>query len=182
VWRKIAVILTLCILAQGQTSRIDLAANVKGILPSANGGSPISEVEVTADWANSTTTASNITGMSWSIAASTINTFDCWWVVDTAGTTTGLQIGFTGPASPTSVNVLVEMATSTTVDAARTFKTLAAFSSFTTATTSAGATKQLWRLSGVIINGTTAGTIQAQGKSNSTTAVNVRKGSVCRVH
>ena len=68
--------------------------------PAGGGGGP-TYVVTTADSASTASTAyQNITGLSWSLAASTRYAIECEILYAASATTIGLGIGWTGPASP----------------------------------------------------------------------------------
>lgn len=137
---------------------------------------------VTTNVTNSTTTPADITGLSWSLAANTEYGFAC--TITHLGTaTSGPRFNLNGPASPTTVAIRYQRATSATAD---TTSTLTAFSASaqTAAITSSGNTTVLVsKFNGVIINGANAGT--AQFMLTSSTAgqtVTVYRGSFCDVY
>lgn len=134
-------------------------------------------VRLTADSSGfTTTTLANLTGMSFSVAAST----DYWFrfvIPVTLGMACGVGAAITCPASPTSIyyRMAVSNVTATT-------ETLAfGFASAATITTAASATTNaiVW-LEGTLANGANAGTLQVQLKRGSGgTGVNVvaKKGA-----
>ena len=114
----------------------------------------------------------SITGLSWSIGASENWSYDIALIMSsTAGTTVTFQL--TGPASPTTV-ALAGFGTAATGSVVA-----GAFSSATgTITLGTTASDNVIRLSGTILNGVNAGTVQLQFNAAST--VNVLNGSWLR--
>lgn len=133
---------------------------------------------LTSQYTNSTTGFTNVTGgnsLSFAVAASTNYTATCHLYYQAAATG-GLNIEFTGPASPTSVIYGLN-----DPNAATTFNSSVAtsFSSslgqaITTATTNFDAT-----VSFSIINGANAGTVQMLAKSSAAAQLQIQAGSYC---
>ncbi len=126
---------------------------------------------------NSTTTPTNITGLSFSIAAGEVKGFHA--VIIHQGTaTSGPRFNVKGPASPTTVAIHYHRGTSATAD---TISTDTAFSTSaqTAAITSGGNTGILvTEVYGTVINGSNAGTVQFQlTSSTSGQTVTVYRGS-----
>lgn len=126
---------------------------------------------------NSTTTPTNITGLSFSIAAGEVKGFHA--VIIHQGTaTSGPRFNVTGPASPTTVAIHYHRGTSATAD---TISTDTAFSTSaqTAAITSGGNTGILvTEVYGTVINGSNAGTVKFQlTSSTSGQTVTVYRGS-----
>ena len=69
------------------------------------GGSPVF-VELTSDWSTSdNTTLQDITGLAVAMAANTDYRVEAYLIYSTTATATGSELGATGPASPTRVNL-----------------------------------------------------------------------------
>lgn len=117
------------------------------------------------------TTSGNCTGMSWSIAASALQTASCVVYGSTSAGSTVADLGFTGPASPTSVQI---GGAGIEINPASGFGTAFAYANSTSG--------QITTFTLLIQNGTTAGTVQLQIKDNTggdTATVNA--GSYCIV-
>lgn len=143
-----------------------------------------STVRLTADSSTFTTqTLANLTGMSFSVAASSDYYFK-FVIAATAGAARGIGVGVTCPASPTgmyySATIFGHAANSgTAVDAAVTSFAAASGTRLFNSPT-AGLTTILVVVEGILANGTNAGTLQFQcSQGGGGTAVNVvaKKGS-----
>jgi hypothetical protein len=137
---------------------------------------------VTANVTNGSTTMANLTGMVWSIGASKKYKIECDFIYQ-AASTGGLQIAFTGPASPTQVEYCMHADSSATALNDGTACTPAANASFATKV-GAGVVATIntnfpARFSGVIENGTSAGTLQVQFASAAAVNTIVERGSSC---
>jgi hypothetical protein len=129
---------------------------------------------------NSTTTMVSITQLAIPVLANTQYVMDFTVIFQSAVTTTGIQFGFTGPASPTSVLIVSEtQLTDTTwqVATARAFGNLTASTGVTTININ-----YLARIKLLLVNGANAGTVQIQFASEvAATAVLVKRGSMVSV-
>ena len=137
---------------------------------------------VSADQALSSTTATNITGLSWTEAASTTYNFYCQIIV-TNGATSLLRLGLNGAASPTAWNVNYKFnTTAISTDVSIGAAAPTATATIAAVTASVLTTGTVYRIQGSVVNGTTAGTLQFHGTA-STNAITstVRKGSYCLV-
>lgn len=133
---------------------------------------------------SASTSQTNATGVSWSVAANTNYQFFCDLIsntVETGSSGGGLAIQFTGPASPTSIQYGSIFSYATTVAGGAT-----AFSSVITpipagtlnTTVSALAT----HIAGALLNGANAGTVQlqfAEATGTASTSTTLKKGSFC---
>lgn len=135
-------------------------------------------------YTNATTSFSSVTGLSFSVEASTNYVMSCQLTYQGSATTAGLKVQITGPASPTAVaiNFTQTATTSGTVAATFTSESATAFSSALsdtlaiTATTNMPATLTLG-----LVNGTNAGTIQVQAAAAGTGTVTIQPGSFCQL-
>jgi hypothetical protein len=136
-------------------------------------------VVLTAQYTNSTTTFTNLTGgnsFAFPVAASTIYTGTCTLYYQAAATG-GLNIEFTGPASPTNVTYSLMLPVSASAFAGSSVATAYSTSlgnAVTTATTNFPATVTF-----SLINGANAGTLQMLAKSSAAVALQVQTGSFC---
>jgi hypothetical protein len=134
-----------------------------------------------ANVTNSTTSAANVTGLSWPVLANTEYGFHC--VISHQGVATaGPRFGLSGPASPTHVAVRWERATSATAEVLSTDNAFSD-SAQTAAVTSGGVTTPVvTRAYGHIINGANVGTANIHLTSSAATnTVTVFRGSYCDV-
>jgi hypothetical protein len=139
---------------------------------------------LSADWSNSTTTATNI-GISFTVSASGgISSFECMLVTDTTDTSTALRVGVIhGTITSYVYTVLYEQPLGTTADEARNLVTKTNPTQYTAGSTSAGTSPQVFIIRGSIVNNDSSSrTFQLKGKSNNSSAVNVRAGSYCLVY
>jgi hypothetical protein len=136
---------------------------------------------VTANVSNSTTTMANATGLSWPIAASHNYYLSCSLIYQSASTSGGLKLAFTGPASPTQVEYCLNNGTSATASANSC--TAAANTSFGTVVGSTvvglATTNLPANFFGTIENGANAGTLQLQFASVASVSTTIERGSVC---
>lgn len=136
---------------------------------------------VTANVTNSTTSMANVTGLSWPLVANRQYYLSCDLIYQAAATG-GLQLAFTGPASPTQVEYCVQEAISTSTFAGDSC-TAAANTSFATkvgaGVVSTANTNLPARFYGTIENGANAGTLQIQFASAAAVATIVERGSAC---
>jgi hypothetical protein len=144
-------------------------------LPAALGGT----VQLTSQYTNSTTGFTNVTGgnnLAISVAANANYTGSCRLYYQAAATG-GLNIEFTGPASPTNIIYsLLDIGSSTTIVNA---SVATAYSTslgavVTTATTNFPATVTF-----SLQNGANAGTLQLLAKSSASVQLQIQNGSFC---
>lgn len=137
-------------------------------------GNPQRKV-LAAQYTNSTTTPSNVSGMSFFIGKGQVLTVTCHLYYQAAATG-GLNVQWTGPASPTAVIYGLSnpiSITGTDNDVATAYSTLIG-NVVSTATTNFDAT-----LSFSTTNGTTAGTIQLQAASSAAAQLQIQANSYC---
>jgi len=143
------------------------------------GGGGKTLVRMTADVSNSTTTGANVTGLEMTVNANTTYSFNCYLIADAAATTTGIQISMNGPASPTQFTAKIHgfSASGTSV-----FTNINAYENYQANTASAGTTRTVFVIEGVLKNGANAGTLIPRFRSEvAGSAVNIRAGSWCEV-
>lgn len=141
------------------------------------GGGP-TYVVTTADTTNATTSYANITGMVIPVSASTRYRISCVFPYDANATTTGMGIGWTGPASPTLTRGLMTSGlTSATVGGT----TSAGNDTGGVTTASVATTNNVAHFEGIWSNGANAGNVQFRVKSEIAiaNAIIVRTGAVC---
>lgn len=138
-------------------------------------------VVTTADSASAAvTTYANITGLSWTVNASTRYDIECKILYAASATTIGLGIGWTGPASPliTSGQMVAGLSGGITVGG-----TVSIGNDTGLATASSVATAgNIATFHGFWSNGTTAGTLQMRFKPETATAsgIIIKAGSWCK--
>lgn len=137
-----------------------------------------SYVVTTADTTNATTSYANITGLVFNVLAATRYRISCVIPYDANATTTGIGIGWVGPASPTLTRgIMTGGLTTQTVGAT----TIAGNDTGATTTASPATTLNVAHLEGIWLNGSNAGTIQLRVKSEVAiaNAIIVRTGAMC---
>lgn len=134
--------------------------------------------KVAADITNATTTSQN-TGLSFIAAVNGSYTFTAVIMYASPVTTAGIRVSVTGPATPTMAVAVVEtQLTASTWNV----QTLASYAAGTATTTVDVATAvRMVRVTGVIVNGSTAGAVNIQFASSTTVAIAVKKGSSLQV-
>jgi hypothetical protein len=134
---------------------------------------------LTSAYANATTTASNVTGLSFSAAANTNYSWTCDLYFQGSAGTAGLDITVTGPASPTSVFYSYDEGSGVT---SANSGVASAFATKIAGSASVAATKNLHaRVTLGLINGANAGTVQLQGSATGAGTVTIQPGSFCRL-
>lgn len=156
---------------------VSLTADVTGTLPVANGGERSTMMRLAANSALSTTTFTNLTGFSMSLAASTNYSFLCRFFttanaatvgvqfeIDYSGTLTAGQVNFQGPGTATTLLWISDTTASFTFQP----------------TASQGNVAGTVELSGTLeVN--TSGTLQFQHASETATLTTVLRGSFCEI-
>lgn len=123
------------------------------------------------------TSFADVSGVGLAVDASTSYRFEFWLLMDSNATTTGIDISVNGPASPTAIHYEVTNWSSATA------QRVAGEAAYDTVTTpnvnSSGATTRLYRIIGIFINGSNAGTLIARAKREAVgSGPNARAGSV----
>jgi hypothetical protein len=135
---------------------------------------------LTSAYTNATTGATNVTGLSFALDASTSYTGSCHLIYK-AASTGGLAIDFTGPVSPTLVTYGLNYFTSATA-ANSAATTGAVFSTSIGGTAVAtAATDFTADITFGITNGVTSGTLQLQAKSSAAVTLTIEAGSFCQM-
>lgn len=130
---------------------------------------------VISNYTNATTTFSNVTGLSFSVEASTNYKLRCDLDYQTSAATADIKIQWTGPASPTAVTYdLVTEVTGSTLSAAVATAFSTSLSETGTPTT---ATNFPLTLTLTLINGANAGTVQLQAAATGVGTVTIVPGS-----
>lgn len=130
---------------------------------------------LTSTYTNATTTFSNITGLSFPVAANTNYKIRCDLDYQTSASTADVKIQWTGPASPTAITYDLDIqATGTTPNAVVATAFSTSLSETTTPTT---ATNLPLDLTMTLINGATAGTVQLQAAATGVGTITIIPGS-----
>jgi len=133
----------------------------------------------TGSYTNATTTFSNVTGLSFAVAASTNYHGICRITWQGSAGTTGPKYQFTGPAAPTAVAVgMNSVVTATTVIEAAAVAFSSAVANTGTITTATNFTDTV---DVGVVNGTNAGTVQLQAAANGAGTLTIQNGSYCTV-
>ena len=142
------------------------------------GGSGPTYVVTTADTTNATTSYANITGLSWSVAASTRYRISCVLPYDANATTTGIGIGWTGPASPTLTRGFMNSGLTTATIGGT---TSVGNDTGGVTTASVATTGNVAHFEGIWSNGANAGNLQLRVKSEVAVAnaIIIRTGAMC---
>lgn len=143
------------------------------------GGSGPTYVSLAGDVINATQTYANITGLSWTVDASTNYDIECIFRYDANATTTGIGIGWTGPASPTlTQGGMISGLTGATSG----FTTSVGNDTGATTTASVATTNNTAIFKGIWRNGINAGTLQMRFKSEVAiaNAITLKTGSMCK--
>lgn len=132
---------------------------------------------VTSPYTNATTSFSNVTGLSFAVAANSNYSVTCQilWQTDTA--TGGPKVQWTGPAAATAVAASLHSAVTTTtyIDATATaFSSPMADSGTVTTATNFNSIVTLG-----LLNGANAGTVQLQAAANGIGTLTIQNGSFC---
>jgi len=167
----------------GTTAKLlyDSTTNLFSCGTDQTSGGGATYVVTTADSASAAvTTYADITGLSWSLAASTRYDITCNIIYDASATTIGLGIGWTGPASPTRTHGLMVAGLS----GGATVGGTASVGNDTGGTTlsSVYTASNTATFNGVWENGSNLGTLQMRFKPESATAngIIIKTGSWCK--
>jgi hypothetical protein len=134
---------------------------------------------LTSPYTNATTTASNVTGLSFAAAANTNYSWTCDLYFQGSAGTAGLDITVTGPPSPT--NVFYSYDEESGVTSANS-GVAGAFATKIAGNASVPAAKNLHaRVTLGLINGANAGTVQLLGSATGAGTVTIQPGSFCRL-
>lgn len=132
----------------------------------------------TGDVTNATSSFADATGLTFSILASKDYVFEAWVLFQSDTATTGIALGVNGPASPTSVTIQTQIPISlvaVTAGGARAYDSGTATASVDTINVNL-----LAKISGIIRNGSNAGTLAIRFAAETTGTVKVMTGSILR--
>jgi hypothetical protein len=137
-----------------------------------------------SNYTNATTTPSNITGLSWSIAANAQQVVRCALNQFNSNAGSAIRYNVTGPASPTRVQLKFRVpTTSATAEVITSAWAFSATAQSTSVTTSVYITNPLMtHIDMIIENGANAGTVQIQGAGSAAQSSTVYIGSYCEVY
>lgn len=133
----------------------------------------------TGSYTNATTTFSSVTGLSFSVDASSNYSMECHLYWQGSATTAGIKAQITGPASPTAVFIgLHQPLTASTYNDA----VAAAFSTSLGVTTAITPTTNFEAvLTMGLVNGVNAGTVQIQLAAEGAGTLTLQNGSYCKL-
>lgn len=135
--------------------------------------------KLTADQTNSTITLADVTGLGFTVAASTDYEFEFLIPFQTAALTTGMALAVNGPGSPSMLAVELRVPISTSTEVIR--HTNAYNTEALGTAVDAINAPRLATIRGVLRNGSTAGTLTARFRSEvAASAVVVRAGAMVR--
>jgi hypothetical protein len=121
----------------------------------------------------------DVTETGLSVAASTNYMFEFWIIADADATTTGIDVSCNGPAAPNALHYTVTYWTSATTQAVM---NATAYDTSTASTGSNGTQQAIFKVEGILRNGTNAGTLIARIKREAVgSGPNVRRGSFGRM-
>lgn len=153
-----------------------------GQLPtSQSGASPLTVARLTADVQSILIAQAPVTGLSFPTVANKEYEFDFRLAITSAALATGWQFGLTGPASPTYITATQEYQSSATAWA---MSTIQAFGNFTLVQTAyaIAPARILVCIQGILVTGTTGGTVQLTFATEvATSAIVVKRGSTLKV-
>lgn len=132
-----------------------------------------------AAYTNATTTLSNVTGLSFPVAANQNYTADCTIIWQGSAGTTGPKYTFTGPSSPTAVNIAVVSAVTASTYSQGVSTAFGTSVNNTGTITTATNFVDSVKLS--LINGSTPGTVQLQAAANGSGTLTIAQGSFCKI-
>lgn len=137
---------------------------------------PLPSVVVTsADQTLIGTSYTDVTGLSFSVAANKTYFFAFHVIADADAATTGIDVAVNGPASPTRIAYSRYLARATTTLA---FATATSYDHNSANTGSGGTTPTIQVCEGILVNGSNAGTLAARIKREAVgSGPNVRAGS-----
>jgi len=148
--------------------------SMSGTSLNASGGG-LTVASKTADESNSTTTGADISNLTVSLSANQVFHFHAYLVASAAATTTGIQLGINGPSGAAQIDATIVGWTSTTAIATTGVN---AYETYQANTASAGTSRRVFEVYGVIVNGSTAGTFALRFKSEvAGSAVTIHRGS-----
>jgi len=135
----------------------------------------------TADVTNSTTTFTDITGLTFEMVVSKDYIFEAWLIFQSNTAGTGIKFASNGPASPVAVVMIAHIPIALTLYAS--CVTLAS-RAYDTGTPSISVdtinSNLLCKIDGIVRNGTTAGTFILRFAAETTGIVKIMTGSVLR--
>jgi len=135
-----------------------------------------SNAYISTNYTNATTGFTNVTGLSFSVAASTNYRVTCDLAYQTSATTANIKIQWTGPGSPTAVTYDFRADLTSTTSAGDAVATSFS-SSLAGSGTPTTATNLPLRTTMTLINGTNAGTVQLQAAATGTGTITIIPGS-----
>jgi hypothetical protein len=136
---------------------------------------------LTSPYTNASSSMTNVTGLSFPVAASTNYALICYLVYQVTSGTTVAQFQFTGPSAPSSIVYTAQFQTAPNTPAFSVPAAATAFSSALGASSISTSTNLTTILYLGIINGSNAGTVQLQGAAQVTGTLTIAAGSWCTI-
>jgi hypothetical protein len=133
-------------------------------------------------YTNATTTASNITGLSYPIVANQSYAMECHIVWSPSVATAGLDITVTGPAAPVQAGVAYQEYTGALNAAGTPWVNFVGLGSKATGNTTVTVGTNFAIVTIHDVNGSNAGTLQVQGSATGVGTVTVFQESFCEIH
>ena len=163
-------------------SQFTITNSAGGIQISALGGGGGGAQEILlSNYTNATTTASNVSGMSWSIAANASKTLRCWLPYSNSTGTGGLQLSISGPG--TLVSGLYELRYDIDNPGTHNIGAATPGSAWPSSIGSTNVSNANVQFGADFYlqfnNGTTAGTLQLQAENNGTGTLTIYAGASC---
>jgi hypothetical protein len=122
----------------------------------------------------------DVTGTGLAVVANAAYEFEFQLIADADASTTGIDVACNGPSAPTAIHYTQEYWGA--VGPSLVFRPATAYDSDTLTLTSAGTTRAIYAVRGILINGANAGTLIARIKREAVgTGPNVRAGSFGRI-
>lgn len=129
----------------------------------ANDSVVVKRIAKTSDQTmNSNTTPADISDLTVSIAANEVIHFHAYLINSSSATFIGVQFSINGPSSPTQVTALIRNWQGANN---QTLTNINAYETYTSEANSAGTTRQVTEIVGVVINGSNAGTFALRVRS-----------------
>jgi len=122
-----------------------------------------------------TASYADVTNLTFAVAASKSYGFKFCLIADADATTTGIDVAVNGPTIGTGTIIYTQKYYTTA--SAYTIADATAYDNNTASTGSNGTAKRIFVVEGILINGTTAGTLAARAKREAVGSATIRAGS-----
>lgn len=173
-----ALVLAVVLLAGGAIAQERMTIQATTVYD-ANGryntGDSFTAARKSGDQSTTSTAGADVTGLRFNARANDTYAFFAVIVTSTAVGTTGIQLAMNGPASPVAFSAKIECPTAAGTHVET---NVSAYESYLANGTSAGSTRMVCRISGVLVNGANAGFVAVRFKTSANgSAVTVHAGS-----